>query len=333
MKSSFWPMVGGISDGFANYIALVRLADAEQMSRAEFVRRLMRDHGLAENYARNVATTLLFGSGLLGERDGHCCASDVGRELIKKGSAAFLYSVFAKQFLGISDLIDIIAARQPIPADDLFCTWCEIIRKNSDMRWNAGHTRMQFKHRIEWLRSLGLVNKVADTYYLSKLGLKELTQRKVAEAGSGDAAKAASHNDIEDKLQAIGEFFEFMSIKRASVNEARPPVAPRLSENRQLDCLWARVIHFGGKVQYAFEVQLGGNISDAIERLEMVASFVQRAVVVTDEDQQKRIQDRLLVKHSPLRDKILFLSYDDIDNVVEAVNALKVFTKKVFHDG
>jgi len=86
-------------------------------------------------------------------------------------------------------------------------------------------------------------------------------------------------------------------------------------------------------VQYAFEVQLGGNISDAIERLEMVASFVQKAVVVTDEDQQHRIQDRLLVKHSALRDKIIYLSYDDIDNVVEAVNALKVFSRKVFHDG
>jgi len=38
------------------------------------------------------------------------------------------------------------------------------------------------------------------------------------------------------------------------------------------------------------------------------------------------------VKHSPLRDKILFLSYDDINNVAEAVNALKVFTQKVFHE-
>lgn len=86
------------------------------------------------------------------------------------------------------------------------------------------------------------------------------------------------------------------------------------------------------RLQYAFEVQLGGNIADAIERLEMVASFVQKAVIITDEEQQVRIQDRLAVKHSPLRDKILFLSYDDIDNVVEAVNALKVFTKKVFHE-
>lgn len=123
-----------------------------------------------------------------------------------------------------------------------------------------------------------------------------------------------------------------MSIKRASVNEARPASTAKLSENRQLDCLWARVIHFGGKVQYAFEVQVGGNISDAIERLEMVAPFVQKAVVVTDEQQQRKMEDRLAVKNSPLRDKLLFLSYEDINQIAAAVNALKVFTEKVFHE-
>lgn len=105
-----------------------------------------------------------------------------------------------------------------------------------------------------------------------------------------------------------------------------------LSENRQLDCLWARVIHFGGKVQYAFEVQVGGNMSDAIERLEMVAPFVQKAVVVTDEEQQRKIENRLNVKHSQLRDKLLFLSYEDINQIATAVNALKVFTANFFHE-
>jgi hypothetical protein len=123
-----------------------------------------------------------------------------------------------------------------------------------------------------------------------------------------------------------------MSVKRASVNDARPARTAKLAEDRQLDCLWARVIHFGGKVQYAFEVQLGGNMSDAIERLEMVAPFVQKAVVVTDDEQERRIHDRLDVKHSPLRDKVMFLSYEDVNNVAAAVNALKVFTGKVFHE-
>ena len=73
-------------------------------------------------------------------------------------------------------------------------------------------------------------------------------------------------------------------------------------------------------------------MSDAIERLEMVAPFVQKAVVVTDEQQQRKIEDRLVIKNSPLRDKLLFLSFEDINQIAAAVNALKVFTEKVFHE-
>jgi hypothetical protein len=58
----------------------------------------------------------------------------------------------------------------------------------------------------------------------------------------------------------------------------------------------------------------------------MVASFVQKAVVITDDDQREVIQSRLAVKHRPC-DKILF-SYEDITNVAEAVNALKVLLKR-----
>jgi len=162
--------------------------------------------------------------------------------------------------------------------------------------------------------------------------MEDRAKRRLRSAKGRVEAEEISHGDIEDKLKLIGDFFQFMSVKRAAVNEARPTSGPKLTENRQLDCLWVRMVHFGGKVQYAFEVQVGGNISDAIERLEMVASFVQKAIVITDEKQREVIQERLAVKHSPLRDKILFLSYDDINNVAEAVNALKVFTQKVFHE-
>jgi hypothetical protein len=256
----------------------------------------------------------------------------VGLELAKSGSAVLLYNTISTNFIGIVELTELIEQCQPISGEALLQAWEKTMRKTYRVKWNANHARMQFKHRIEWLRAIGFVNNVADEYYLSKMGIQEATRRRVRELPDARAIDEVSHSEIENKLKAIGEFFEFISVKRASVNDARPAGALRLAENRQLVCLWARVINFGGKVQYAFEVQLGGNISDAIERLEMVASFVQKAVVVTDEEQQMRIKDRLNVKHSQLRDKILFLSYEDIDNVLEAVNALKVFTNKIFHD-
>jgi hypothetical protein len=61
-----------------------------------------------------------------------------------------------------------------------------------------------------------------------------------------------------------------------------------------------------------------------------VTAPVQKAIVVTNDEQAKKVRDRLEVKHSPLRDKVLFLSYDDVNSVAEAVSALTVFTRKVF---
>jgi len=334
LKTTFWPMVGGVSDGFTSYLNILRYVSENHIGRAELVGWLKSEFHLEESYAKNVATMLLFGTGLIEADKDSCALTETGRQILEQAKPQLLYELFAEQFIGITDIVDILDASQPLTWERLFDAWHARVSKTSPeaSKWKTSHAKMQFRHRLDWLRSLSIVNKLADSFYLSKAGMEGRTQRRLKAAKGQTEAELISHGDIEDKLKLIGDFFEFLSIKRATVNEARPAKATKLSESRQLDCLWARVVHFSGKVQYAFEVQVGGNISDAIERLEMVASFVQKAVVITNESQQTIIEERLAVKNSPLRDKIVFLSYDDINNVAEAVNALKVFTQKVFHE-
>jgi hypothetical protein len=327
-------MVGGVNDGFATYLKTLRKVKEQPFSRPQLVRWLVEEFDLSVSYAKNVVSLLLFGTGLVESRNGRCLLTEAGAQILDRASPGLLYKVFANQFIGIVDIVDILHDSQPLTWQKLFELWHGRVSKGSleASKWKISHAKMQFRHRLDWLRSLSVVNRVADSFYLSKAGMEERTQQRLRSAKGQEEADEISHGEIEDKLKLIGDFFQFMSIKRATVNEARPATAPKLKENRQLDCLWARVVHFGGKVQYAFEVQVGGNISDAIERLEMVSSFVQKAVVITDEAQREVIRERLALKHSPLGDKILFLSYEDINNVAEAVNALKVFTQKVFHE-
>ena len=327
-------MAGGVPDGFKNYLKILRHVSQQQIDRASFITWLKTEFSLEDSYANNVTTMLLFGTGLIRVANGTCVLTDVGAQILEEAKPELLYKHFAQQFIGITDIVEILSASQPLNWAKLFELWHAKVSEASKeaANWKVSHAKRQFTHRLDWLRSLSVVKKLADSFYLSRTGMEERTQRRLEAAKGKEDAESISHGDIEDKLKLIGDFFQFMSIKRATVNEARPVKAPKLSENRQLDCLWARFVHFGGKVQYAFEVQVGGNISDAIERLEMVAPFVQKAVVITDESQQATIQERLLVKQSPLRDKILYLSYEDINNVAEAVNALKVFTEKVFHE-
>jgi hypothetical protein len=332
LKTTFWPMIGGIPEGFANYLLVLRTIETNKMSKQDLVAWLLRHFDIAESYASNVVTTLFSGAGVITVEHGICRISAEGQALLDNPSPRKLYDSFRDHFVGIGEISAILTERQPLTSDVLFDAWFAAIKPVIGVRWSSSHSHMQFKHRVDWLRSLDIISKVSDDYFLSPSGMEATTRVKMGAARSAADREAISHNDIENKLRLIGEFFEFMSIKRASVNDARPARTAKLCEDRQLDCLWARVIHFGGKVQYAFEVQLQGNVSDAIERLEMVAPFVQKAVVVTDESQQHKIQDRLAVKHSPLRDKLIFLSYDDVNQVVAAVNALSVFTRKVFHE-
>lgn len=241
-------MVGGIPNGFSNYLAILRQVDGKHPTRQQLLDWLVKEYDLKESYAKNILSLLLIGSGLVKSDGSVCLLSPVGLELLKSSSPNLLYQTIAMQFIGIEELTSLIERHQPISGDELLKAWEREIRANFKVEWNSNHAKMQFKHRLEWLRALGIVNKGADAYYLAKAGIREATRRRVLATPDAEAARDVSHNDVEDKLQAIGEFFEFMSIKRASVNEARPTNTPRLVENRQLDCLWARVIHFGGKV-------------------------------------------------------------------------------------
>lgn len=131
-------------------------------------------------------------------------------------------------------------------------------------------------------------------------------------------------------MKFIGEFFQFEVRKNPSINDVLPSSALRLKEKRQLDCLWVRTVHFAGKIQYPLEIQIAGSIADTIERLEMVANFIQKAIIITDQTQQEKILDRLKIKRSPLLDKVVFIDIEDVDKIVEAATIMKMFTDKIF---
>ena len=187
----------------------------------------------------------------------------------------------------------------------------------------------QLRFRLDWLRSLDLVDFIAGRYYVSRKGSQLRRLDLQSTAVSRTEKEEIAHNDIEDKLSLIGAFFQFDVKKRASLNDILP-TSTRLRENRQVDSLWVRFVHFGGKLQYPFEVQLSGSMADAIERLEMVANVVQKAVVITDPKQKEKMLDRLRVKRSPLLDKIVFLEPLEVDKILEATVVMKSFTQAVF---
>lgn len=156
-KTTFWPMIGGIGEGFANYLLVLRKIDATRMSKQELVGWLVDRFAIATSYTSNVVTTLFTGVGVFTVQRGVCTITERGRALLENSSPRFLYGLFADQFLGVAEIPSLLADQQPSSGSALFDAWFETIKAVIGKRWTRDHARMQFKHRVDWLRSLDMI--------------------------------------------------------------------------------------------------------------------------------------------------------------------------------
>jgi len=326
-----YPMPGPVTKQFDTLLDVLRAVDQDHAAQEDLVAWMRRKFSLEDSYARKVYSILLQGTGLLEKSGGVYLLTSNGKEFLQSRDADEFYSLFSDTFFGIDILVRILADAQPASFELLLNNWKLAIRKArpEPKAWSPKHAYSQLRFRLDWLRSLGVVDFVAGRHFLSKKGIRDVSRMEIASAASREDERKISHNDIENKLTTIGAFFQFEVKKRASLNEILPPTN-RLRDDRQVDSLWVRFVHFAGKLQYPFEVQLSGSMADAIERLEMISNYVQRAVVVTDEVQKQTMVDRLKVKRSSLLDKLIFLSPDEVDKIVEATIVMRSFTEALF---
>ncbi|MCS7186135.1 MAG: hypothetical protein RMK89_04175 [Armatimonadota bacterium] len=327
----FYPMAGGAEGQFIALLTVLRFIKDNHPTRVDFLDWFMKQFDAKREFSRHVLEKVLKGSGLVIYRRKKLYLASEGEQVLDNAQPKLLLDCFMKHYGGFEELFEVVKGKAK-PLRDIFPQWWEKVRQNypNVASWSRQHALSQFNHRLNWLRSLGFVVTMGGDYLLSQGGLKvytELLRRKVA---SPEEARRISHSDLEEKMRFIGEFFQFEVRKRPSVNEIFPQGAYRLKEERQLDCLWVRTIHFAGKLQYPIEIQIAGSIADTIERLEMVVNFIQKAIVITDQEQQERIRERLKAKRSPLIDKIVFVDIDDVDKIVEAATIMKAFVEKVF---
>jgi len=329
-----YPMIGPVREQFATLTGILRAIQADDSASKDTVRWLRTKFDLSQSFASKVCSVLLLGTGLVKRKGKRYCLGVIGVQFARSPDNHAFYRLLCENFFGVDLVLSVLKDVQPASLNAIQQRWSEEMRKKQTAvaSWRAKHQSSQLRFRLDWLRSLGLVDMVSGRYVLSQQGLRELRAVLQDAANSEEERTAISHSDLEDKLTLIGAFFQFQVQKRASVNRILPPANRPLQDDRQVDCLWVRFVHFGGRLQYPFEVHLSGNMADAIERLEMVANVVQKAVVVTDEQQQKVMLDRLRVKRSPLLDKLVFLTPDDVDKVVEAASVMKSFTDQLFSE-
>ncbi|MBI1934002.1 MAG: hypothetical protein HYS24_15835 [Ignavibacteriales bacterium] len=330
---SFWPLPGGIR----NYLqTLIKILDYIKINSPEFEQiknwlileySLSSEEKTSKGYLDVIRRLSLFKI-----ENSKYIITDLGNKVLSTKDAGLVFDILIDKIIGIKEIVEIIAQKQPIDKRTIHID-LEIVLK---IGWQ---TDAQVGWRLNWLLSLGIIETTSNKYYLTEFGnekkleLKEiaLTKFEKTEKAKEEKIEKISHSDLEDKLQYIGDFFEFISIKRPRINEMLPEDRKLKSSNKELDGLWIKKIPMGGKIYYPIEVQIGGNLSDTIDRLETVSDFAQKALIIIDEEQENILRERLNSKRSKLLDKIVCMRPEDVNKIMSATNALKSFFTVLFN--
>lgn len=319
---TFYPLIGSPVDYQKNLIRVLSFIQAERPSRAVAVQWLMKEYGATHEYCRHLIQNLHH-VGILDLTRNRYSLSASARDYLGKHDPDILASILGRNVLGFVELLELMNEIQPAEFNDMYLRW----KQRAEIQVYPG----QFRHRLDWLRGLGYVDLVARSYHLTARGLRFVVEEWRKAASSVEKKEAVTHKDLADKVKLIGKFFEFETSSSPSINDILPSYALKLTQgDRQLDCLWVRYVHFAGKVQFPIEIHLGGNLADTIDRLETVSEYVQKAIIITTQEQEKQIIDRLTVKRSRLLDKLVIVGIEDVYKAVEATAILESLTKKIF---
>lgn len=322
---NFYPNVGRLEDYPRNLEAILSKISIDSPSKAQMISWMEEKFGASSEFCRKLLEMVARVNLIVGiDRGKKYELSESAASFRQTGDPAVVLTALLGKVAGLDEVVQILAESDAVSRDKL----TQSLRE----RFKLNLPRNQLEHRLNWLRGLGYADLVLGNLLLTEKGMKWWNGARIAGATPQERIKI-SHNDIENKLQVIGEFFEFQTTKRPSINQVLPSYALKLTEgDRQLDCLWVRYVHFGGQIKFPIEVHLSGNLADSLDRLETVSEYVQKAIIITTPDQEKTIVDRLRVKRSRLLDKLVIVNVEEVYKVMEATNVIKSLSEKIFSD-
>lgn len=174
VKTTLYPMAGGVTEQFESLLKTLRWLDVNRVSPNEVYRWLRTTFDLSDYFARDVYTVILISSGLVSVADGKCCLTRDGRAVLDASSPAILLEVFERQFAGVAAVLEVLRTRKTISANALKEAWFETVKERFPQmkHWGERTLANQCRHRLNWLRAMGLVERTKAKYSLSEAGSK-----------------------------------------------------------------------------------------------------------------------------------------------------------------
>ena len=174
VKTTLYPMAGGVVEQFENLLHTLRWIDNAKPTPTDTYEWLRTSYDLSSYFARDVYTVILISSGLVTVRDGRCHLTREARTVLDATSPAALLEIFERQFAGVSAVLEVLRTGKSISAGSLKEEWFETVKDRFPRMkaWGGRTLGNQCRHRLNWLRAMGFIEGAKGKYALSEAGLK-----------------------------------------------------------------------------------------------------------------------------------------------------------------
>ncbi|WP_254768424.1 HNH endonuclease [Salinilacihabitans rarus] len=188
---SIVPMFGGGTRYVETLDVILEFVEAHQPTTDELVgwhRGSFQNVSSRDSIMRRVS--YLQQAGFLHQTNDYWNLGDAGREYVEQGDVATLLRIMCDRNVGLRSLMYALAAG-PMTLGEVSE---QQLDTHPELGWSRGETDMA-KQRVNWLRSMGLVEKRGDEYALTDDGL-QFVERAVEEWADSDWTPSVSDDGI-----------------------------------------------------------------------------------------------------------------------------------------
>ena len=163
-----YPMRGPVEKQYTSLVNILNKIKTEKYVQENFVKWMQSSYELSNSYARKVISVLFLGMGLIERQKKRYKLSDIGKKVLRTNDPIIFYRIFSKTFFAVDILLKNLGNIQPARLDILRDSWSKQIRtvRKETRSWSKKHLNNQLRFRLDWLRSLDLVDFITGQYYV-----------------------------------------------------------------------------------------------------------------------------------------------------------------------
>ena len=171
-SKDIWPLPGGAKSYVATMRKILKKVNSENLSMDELVSWLKHEYdlsgGTSEKYIRVVKHSLSF----LDEVDGRLKITSAARGFLTTRDNKLLLDILRERVLGFEEILSMLASDRKLKLEEIHRELLE--RCNVD--WESPYQPLW---RLNWLASLGYVDKEHGKYHLTNRGLEVIVGKEL----------------------------------------------------------------------------------------------------------------------------------------------------------